>query len=324
MIDKNNITTYACINNNINVRKSSSSGGCFYEIAKYIIKNNGIVFAAKFDENFHVVHDSFDNIKGIYRYMGSKYAPSKLGNTFKLIKENLEEGRLVMFSGTPCQNNGLTNFLKKKYDNLIQIDFICHGMPSAKVWDKYLQILKEKGNIKSIQFRNKDNGWANYQFKVEYDDGNTFCENHNSNIYMQGFLADLYLNSSCYNCKSKGFNRTSDITMADLWGADTIMSSLNDDNGISALFVNTEKGHKLFDKINTNLSYEKVDINSITKCNPSYYKIAPKHKNNQKFMAKLDKTGDIEKLIKRSLYGSLLRRFLRKIKHIVKRMLRRL
>ena len=324
MIDKNNITTYSCINNNINVRKSSSSGGCFYELAKYIIKHNGIVFAAKFDEDFHVIHDSFDNIKDIYRFMGSKYAPSKLKNTFKLIKENLEEGRLVMFTGTPCQNNGLTNFLKKKYDNLVQIDFICHGMPSAKVWDKYLQVLKEKGNIKSIQFRNKDNGWANYQFKVEYDHGNIFCENHNHNIYMKGFLADLYLNGFCYNCKSKGLNRTSDITMADLWGADVIMPSLNDNQGISALFVNTEKGQKLFDKISTNLTYEKIDMNSITNCNPSYYKIAPKHKNNQKFMSKLDKTNNLEELINKCLYGGWPKRMLRKVKHMVKRILRKL
>lgn len=318
MIDKSNIITYACKNNNIEARQKSSSGGCFYEFAKYIIKNKGIVFAAKFDKDFQVVHDYFENEEDIYKFMGSKYASGKLKDTFKLVKENLKSGRLVMFVGTPCQNNGLTNFLKEKCNNLIQIDFICHGMPNQKVWEKYLQKLKKRGQINNIQFRNKDNGWAEYQFKVEYDDGSVFDQNHNSNIYMQGFLADLYLNSSCYNCKSKGFNRTSDITMADLWGADDIMPDMNDDKGLSALFINTEKGRKLFDCISDNLAYQKVDMDTVTNCNPSYYKVAQKNKNSEKFMKSLDKTNDVEKLIRKCLQGSFFKRVLRRIKHLLK------
>lgn len=318
MIDKSNIITYACKNNNIEARQKSSSGGCFYEFAKYIIKNKGIVFAAKFDKDFQVVHDYFENEEDIYKFMGSKYASGKLKGTFKLVKENLKSGRLVMFVGTPCQNNGLTNFLKEKCNNLIQIDFICHGMPNQKVWEKYLQKLKKRGQINNIQFRNKDNGWAEYQFKVEYDDGSVFDQNHNSNIYMQGFLADLYLNSSCYNCKSKGFNRTSDITMADLWGADDIMPDMNDDKGLSALFINTEKGRKLFDCISDNLAYQKVDMDTVTNCNPSYYKVAQKNKNSEKFMKSLDKTNDVEKFIRKCLQGSFFKRVLRRIKHLLK------
>ena len=319
MIDKENIKTYACMNKNINVRKNCSSGGVFYELAKYIIDNEGIVFATKFDEDFNIIFDYFTNEKDINQFTGSKYAPSKLKNTFKIIEEYLREGRLVMFCGTPCQNNGLSNFLNLKYDNLIQVDFICHGVPDGRVWEKYLKTLKERGNIKNIQFRNKEKGWKNFQFRVDYENGDFFCENHNNNIYMRGFLANLYLKSSCYNCKNKGYRRTSDITMADLWGADSILPKLNDDQGISAVFINTEKGMNIFNNINDRFIYEKINMSTITKYNIAYYESVQKHRNNERFMKNLEDTSDVVKLIERNLQEKELNKIIKKIKYTIKK-----
>lgn len=318
MINKENIEAYACINKKINIRKHSSSGGCFYELAKYIIENDGVVFAARFDDDFHIIHDYFFEEKDILKFMGSKYAPSKLKSTFKIIKDYLDNGKLVMFTGTPCQNNGLSNYLKKEYSNLVMVDFICHGVPDERVWEKYLQVLRKRGDIKSIQFRNKDNGWKDFRFKVEYHNGCVFSQDHHQNIYMQGFLSDLDLNSSCYNCRNKGYNRTSDFTMADLWGIDNIASHLDDNQGISAFFVNTKKGKDIFNQINNGLIYEKIDMDIITKYNMSYYKSVNRHKNNKYFMERLDKTKDIERLIKHCLKDKLLKRILRKVKNILR------
>lgn len=320
MIDKNNIKAYACINKNINVRKKSSSGGCFYELAKYITNNKGIVFAARFDDDFNVIHDGFEDEKEIIQYMGSKYVPSKLNNTFNLIKNNLNNGRLVMFCGTPCQNNGLTNFLNKYYDNLIQIDFICHGLPDNRVWEKYLSILKRNGIIKNIQFRNKDSGWKKYKFKVEYENCNPLSEVHNQNIYIRGFLDNLYLKNSCYNCKNKGYSRSSDITLADLWGADNIVHKLDDDQGISAMFINTKKGMDIFNIINNNLICKQIEINDITKYNIAYYESANEHKNRKKFMDKLNNTDDIVELIESCLKEKITDKIVRKLKSVVRKM----
>ena len=148
MINKSTIKAYACINKNTSIRQKSSSGGCYFALAKDFIEQGGIVYSARFNDGFSVEHAKCSSVNELAQFMGSKYAPSRLGNTFKEIKEVLEKGKRVMFVGTPCQNAGLSSFLKKDYPTLLKVDFICHGMPDEKVWDRYSDYLKEKGEIK--------------------------------------------------------------------------------------------------------------------------------------------------------------------------------
>ena len=157
---KKDIISYACFNKNLSERLNSSSGGIFVLLAKQIIKRKGVVFGASFDQNFEVRHSWIETENDLNQFMGSKYTQSTIGNTYKKARDILDKGKYVLFSGTPCQIEGLKSYLRKDYDKLITQDIICHGVPSPKLWKKYIEYQKQKHgeNMKSISFRNKDNG----------------------------------------------------------------------------------------------------------------------------------------------------------------------
>ena len=157
----NKPTAYACINKDDVIRLESSSGGVFTLVAEQIVENDGVVFGVGFDENFNVIHHYVENKEGLGRFRGSKYVQSKIGDTFKQAKDLLEQGRKVLFTGTPCQISGLNSYLGKDYDNLFCMDNICHGVPSPKVWENYVSFREDKAcsQTKKIAFRCKDEGW---------------------------------------------------------------------------------------------------------------------------------------------------------------------
>ena len=138
--------------------RKSSSGGAFYELSRYVIEKGGVVFGVKF-KGIHVQHDYAETLEGVEAFMGSKYIQSEIGNTFKIAKSFLDQGRWVLYSGTPCQIAGFKRYLNRDYEKLITVDLICHGVPSPGIWEKYIQRLKRKinaGDIKDIRFRIKD------------------------------------------------------------------------------------------------------------------------------------------------------------------------
>ena len=209
---------YSCYNKNNEVRSKSSSGGIFTLIASKILEKNGVVFGASFNNKFMVEHIYVEKEEELYKIRGSKYLQSIIGDSYKQAKKFLEEGRYVLFTGTPCQIEGLLSYLNKDYENLITQDIICHGVPSPKVWNKYLEYReKEDGEIPlEINFRSKENGWKNYNLKFRYN-GHEYKNNQNTDKYMQAFLKNVSLRESCYNCSFKKINRLSDITLADFW-----------------------------------------------------------------------------------------------------------
>jgi len=239
---------YAAKNKDDLIREKSSSGGVFTLIAKEIIAEGGIVFGARFDERWNVRHDWIDNEEDIEFFRGSKYVQSDVNDHFKQAEEFLRQGRKVLFSGTPCQIAGLKLYLKKNYENLLTIDFICHGVPSPKIWQQYLHEFMQKsgiskGNIRSILFRDKVVGWKIFSFTCEHTDIRSgsvkrFSEPFYKNPFIKGFLADLYLRPSCYDCPSKCFKSGSDMTIADYWGIDDVLPEFNDDRGVSLVFAN--------------------------------------------------------------------------------------
>lgn len=246
--ERNPIEVFAAVNKDDSVRMQSSSGGIFTALAEKIIQEKGVVFGARFDEKWEVMHDYTETIEGLKAFRGSKYVQSRIGDTFSQAEFFLKTGRKVMFTGTPCQIAGLRLFLRKEYENLLAVDIICHGVPSPMVWRKYLGEKIQQGGlecIQSISFRNKNTGWKNYSFQIEYDKNHlksSFSEYASQNIFMKGFLADLYLRPSCYACPSKKLKSGSDITLGDFWGIQHIKPELDDDKGISCILVNTNKG----------------------------------------------------------------------------------
>lgn len=265
---------YAAKNKNEEVRLQSSSGGIFTLLAEKVIQEEGIVFGARFDENWEVIHDYTDCIEGIKMFRGSKYVQSKTGDSFKKVESFLKSGVKVLFSGTPCQIAGLKNYLHTDSENLMTVDFICHGVPSSKVWRMYLDESCNKflgGNekaldcIDAINFRSKKYGWKDFIFFLRLKTARNIKyleENHKQNIYMRAFLTNLILRPSCYHCPSKEGKSGSDITIADFWGIKTQCPSMDDDKGTSLVLINTEKGRKLYYSIDACSYKTRFDVQS--------------------------------------------------------------
>ena len=262
-----------------------------------------------------------------------KYVQSKTGDTFKQAEQFLKQNRKVLFSGTPCQIVALKRYLKKEYENLLLVDFICHGVPSPGVWRKYLKqvialtcdkntvsshlklLLSERNAlVEGISFRDKRLGWQKYSFSLTLsttdESGNkntvSLSESLNENLFMRGFLANLYLRPSCYACPANKGKSGSDITLGDYWGISSLMPDYDDDKGISAISVNTEKGKAVYATLNVDnrsTSYE-----ALCQRNPSLVRACDIPKNRERFFNlwyAIDFKCVIEELTKRSLRGRI-------------------
>lgn len=265
---KEPLQVLAAKNRNEEQRLRSSSGGIFRLLAEHIIERGGVVFGARFNEKWEVEHCYAETIEGLEPLMRSKYVQSDIGNTYKEAERFLKEGRQVMFVGTSCQIAGLKRFLRKEYNNLLAVDFICHGVPSPGIWRKYLEEIKSSQSeaagknsvlslslksvpvITGINFREKQNGgygWKKYGFEVRAKspskgDKNTVLKSgiFYENVFMKGFLLNLYLRPSCYKCTAKNGASGSDLTIADFWGIQNYHPEFDDDKGVSLIFVHTD------------------------------------------------------------------------------------
>lgn len=312
----NNQKAYACINKDDKIRLMSSSGGIFNIFAKWILNQGGAVFGAGFDEKFNVRHMCIEDKEELYKLRMSKYVQSDIGDTYKQAEKLIKQGKKVLFAGTPCQTYGLITYLQKDYDNLYLQDIICHGVPSPMLWDKYKEYrkLKDGKEPKSIEFRNKDEGWKDFNLKFSYENGE-YKGNQNTDIYLQTFLRNYILRETCYNCKFKGNNRAADVTLADFWGIDNICPEMNDNKGVSIVIINTNKGKEIFDYISENMIYKQVELEEALKYNLCYYKSVQKPSNREKIIDNINKI-PINKLYKKYVNNrSILKRIWRKLKN---------
>lgn len=249
---ENDPPTFAMIHKDDGVRSISSSGGVFTAVAKSVIDAGGAVFGARFSDDFTaVVHDFTETESGLAAFRGSKYVQSETGETFRQCEQFLKEDRPVLFSGTPCQIAGLHAFLGKKYDNLLTVDLICHGVPAPLLWKKYVlyKVQKAKCKIKNIFFRSKSTGWIRSSLLIQYCNGKQYSKPANEDPYMRLFSSDICLRESCYACAFRTKHRLSDITIADFWGIDRVDSSLFDDKGTSLVHTHSEKGKNLIETL---------------------------------------------------------------------------
>lgn len=286
----NNPVAYACINKNESIRLNSSSGGIFTLIAEKIIDDGGVVFGAQFNEKFDVEHGLIETKEELSKLRGSKYVQSKIGETYRESKYFLESGRKVLFSGTPCQIAGLKSFLKKNYKNLFCIDIICHGVPSPMVWQKYISHRENiaRSKTKRISFRQKNDGWKKFSVSFQFQNDTEYCNTLDKDLYMKAFLKNICLRPSCYDCQFKGIHRISDITLGDFWGIQNILPEMDDDKGTSLMFINSDKGRKLFNKIEDKCEYKRIDIIEAIKYNYSAIKSVYKNHNRHIFFKNID------------------------------------
>ena len=315
------IRALVAYNESEEIRLASSSGGIFTLCAKKVINAGGVVFGAVFDEHFGVRHDYVETIKELSLFQGSKYVQSRIEDNYYKVKQFLNEKRLVLFSGTPCQIKGLKNYLQKDYSNLFTIDFICHGVPSPTVWQYYLKQTSEtlinhfaNPTIKSINFRDKSNGWRNYHFTISFKLLNNEIMNLSSpfykNTYMNLFLNDIILRPSCYACKFKGGRSNSDLTIADCWGIKQLASEMDDDKGISLVMINTNTGNNLMQEIET-IKKKEINIIDAVSSNLSWRNVAHYHELRRLFFNKYKKK-NLSSYTQYLLKPSILIRIIRK------------
>lgn len=290
---KHEIIAYAAYNQDEDIRLKSSSGGVFYLLAKTIVEKKGVVFGARFDSNFVVRHGYTETLEGIQEFQGSKYVQSDVGSSYKQVDIFLKQGRLVLFTGTPCQIGGLYAYLGKSYDNLYCQDIICHGVPSPMVWKKYVDYREEKAASKTwrIFFRHKKYGWKIYSVLFAFANNTEYIQNLSKDLYLRGFLTNLYLRPSCYNCAFKDKYRQSDITLADFWGIQNIAPDMHDDKGTSLVIVHSDKGKELFDDVQEKIKWVQVDIDSAFSYNPSVMESVKKPQNRDLFFKIMNERG---------------------------------
>ncbi len=262
---------YAAKHADTHIQLKSSSGGMFTALAEEILKKGGVVFGAAFDKNWNVVHTYAENLLDLDKLRRSKYVQSDIGKTYQQAKQFLDQGRAVLFTGTPCQIAGLRNYLGKEYENLLTAELFCHGVPSPAVWQKFLTENTQKGKISAIDFRHKHLGWDASFLKISYSDGSSLPKvprllrplvRAKRGLLLRRFyrlpfwISNLYERPSCHKCSFKGWNKMADFSIGDFWGVKRNYPQLYDAKGVSVLLVNTQKAKMLLPR----LSLDKTPI----------------------------------------------------------------
>ncbi len=264
------ITNAAVIQNrDTQVLKDSTSGGFFTEIANYVIDRNGIVFGVCLDDNYKVKHIYVDSKDDLYRFRNSKYVQSDVGNAYSEVKRLLDEGRLVCFSGTPCQIYALTKFLKNAYENLILVDIVCRAVPSPGVWDRYIKMKeRELGHLKSIRFRDKEFGYQYSTMCLISDEGKWERGGIESDQWLRMFFSGMTIRPSCTSCVFRSPERISDFTIWDCYSIHRIEKSYDEDVGTTRVLLHTEKASAIMKEIKDKFIYKEIPYKiAIKGCN---------------------------------------------------------
>lgn len=273
------------------IRRTSTSGGAFTEIAQYVLSVGGVVAGAAYNEKSEVYHCLVENINDLEKLRQSKYCQSKKNDIFRTIKKKLDDDKYVMFVGAPCEVAGLKKFLVKQYENLIVCDFICKGNASLKVYRAYLNYLEKTygGAVTKVWFKEKKYGWNNFSTKVFFDNGKSYRKDRYHDLYMRGYVENnLFLRKSCDSCIFKGEHRFSDLTLADFWGVGSIERKLDIDKGTSLVIVNSLKGKKIIDKISDNIFIRRVNFSEAVKRNTAYTNSIKHNPKREEYLHKID------------------------------------
>ncbi len=284
------VKSYAMYSCNENMRRNSSSGGVFFELANYVVNNGGVIYGVVMSKDSkHAEYRRVDAPEDLVKLLGSKYIQARVGETFARIKKDLESGKEVLFSGTGCYINGLKSYLKNDYKSLLCIEVICHGVPSPKLWNYYTDYMEQKFKMKisEVNFRCKTNRWEKFSISTKrIDEKNYFCVAKND-PFLSIFLHDYCLRPSCYNCKAKDIHN-GDITIGDFWGIDNVEPELNDKKGTSLVIVRTDKGLEYIELIKNNMISKEVDYREAIQYNPAEYQSVKKPSERDTFFADLD------------------------------------
>ena len=279
------------------LRLDSSSGGVFSEVAKTVLARGGAIFGASYNEQFEVVHICAETEAELALLRGAKYAQSDLRNTFSQVRQRLERGQRVLFSGTPCQVGGLKSYLTKDYENLLTVDFVCHSVPSPMAWKAYVSYRAEQDNggklPEKINLRAKNSGWSRYRYSnlFEYAGGSVHSTLSGESLYMKLFGGGYLSRESCENCRFKGYSRVSDLTLGDFWGIWDIHPEMDDNKGTSLVLVQSDRGAAVLDQLRQRLVMKPVTLEEVSRENPAMVKAMEIQEKRQDALKQIRKSG---------------------------------
>lgn len=235
----------------------------------------------------HIKAESPDDLVAL---RGSKYIQSSTEGVYQQIKNELDNRRKVLFSGTPCQIAGLKSLLRTDYENLLCVGVICHGVPSSKIWRKYLRYRENRAGASARRtfFRHKYYGWKMFAVLFEFSNSTAYKQILYKDLFMQMFLQNICLRPSCYSCHFKGLHELADISLADFWGAENVCPELDDDKGLSLVLVHTPKGNELFQEIKGTMISKEVDFQQAALQNPAIFESCTEPINRDSFMNDMD------------------------------------
>ena len=253
---------------NDKIRTQSTSGGAFTAIAEYVINQDGVVFGAAYNNHFEVMHRYVETIDDLKIFRNSKYVQSRIGNSFKQVKTFLKIGKLVCFSGTPCQVEGLNKFLQKEYKNLITVDVVCRAVPSPLVWKKYLGRQNiNSDNIQNIVFRDKTFYGYKYSVFAVYDKFQTAIYHNGieTDVMLRAFFSNICDRPSCYDCRFKKRYRVSDLTLWDCFSVDEFSKQLDDDKGTTKALAHSGKARQILKNISNLATISEINADQATR-----------------------------------------------------------
>lgn len=264
------IKVNAFVNNNELIYKTSTSGGAFTAIADIVIRQGGVVFGVRFNDNWQAIYAKAETYEDLMAFSGPKYVQASVDSSYADCNNELKSGRQVLFCGTPCQIAGLKHYLRKNYVNLLTVEIICHGVPSPRVWNAYLYNLSGNvDNIKLINLRNKT-GDGDNRYLIKGKDNIYFDAPAASSPYSQGFIRNYYLRPSCYNCKAKEGRSSADFTIGDCWGIKQIDDKFDNKYGVSTIIFNNQKSFTFREAVLSQGHSINIELNFVVKKNPSY------------------------------------------------------
>lgn len=235
------------------VLRESTAGGAFTAIAKYIISKGGVVFGVELSKELAARHIFVENESELYKFRNSKYVQSIVGGgTFQQVKSFLKQGKTVCFSGTPCQIEGLKNYLSKDYENLITVDVVCRAVPSPLVFRKYVEYQEKVlgGKIQTVRFRDKQYGYKYSTLNVVTDRNHgNYHRGVESDPWLRAFFSNICDRPSCHDCRFRKQYRRSDFTIWDCFHVGRFSKELDNDKGATRILIHTDKGRRLFEEI---------------------------------------------------------------------------
>ncbi len=288
---------------NNDIRKNSASGGAFATLAEKILNDNGIVYGAVLNKDFTVSHIRCDCKEELSLIQGTKYVQSDIRDCFELIKTDLKNRKKVLFSGTPCQVESVKGYAEKSkldVDNLYLVDIICHGVPSPMIFKDFIGFLEEKFKSKVLEykFRSKKISWRGNSCYVKLTDGRELKNDRLASGFMSLYYSNCITADNCYNCRFTSVERSSDLTISDYWGIENVNKAFEDKLGVSMILANTEKGERLLEGVNGEITEGSLDGVK----QPQLYKSVKAPKNREEFWSDYNKF-EMEKLLKK--YGGV-------------------